>query len=113
MTIYHRSVLAGAESWSTPVQVQGVMWENRKGANVIASGLLAVNGVRVFVPFSHAALNAKVSDVLVKGLVSDVISTSFTMTDLRKKYPDVVTINSVDSKDFGSAVMQHVELGAT
>ncbi len=65
MTVYHRAVVAGAESY-TREQVVAVFWENRKAANVIKSGLLEADSVSVYVPFASApALNPKVGDVLV------------------------------------------------
>jgi hypothetical protein len=112
MTIYHKGIVAGAEAY-TAEQVQGVMWENRKAANVIRSGLLAADSVTVYVPLARGDIHAKIGDYLVKGLVTDVISSSFTITALKAKYADVVCIRSVDTKDFGSLSMQHVQIGAS
>lgn len=112
MTIYHKSVASGAESWARE-QVKKVFWENRKAANIIKSGLLEADSVAVYVPFTTAILSIKPGDVLVKGLVSDVIGPGFTISALKKKYADVVIVRSVDTMDYGSAALRHVQIGAS
>ena len=112
MTIFHQVMTAGVQSW-TSQQVPGVMWEARKQANVLRSGLLAADSATIYVPHARGEINAKVGDYLVKGLVDDVISSTFTITQLKAKYPSCVKINSVDDKDFGSPIMQHWQLGAS
>jgi hypothetical protein len=112
MTLYSKSIVAGAEVY-TRSQIRQVFWENRKAANVIQSGLLQADSVAVYIPFSRGSITFKVGDVLVKGLVDDEISPSFTITALKAKYADVVTVKSVDTKDFGSASMQHWQIGAS
>ena len=109
-TIYHKSVVSGAESW-TAQQVPGVMWENRKAANVLRSGLLEADSVAVYIPFARGVLSIKIGDVLVKGLVGDVVDSSFTISDLKRKYDDVVTVRSVDRMDYGSPALQHWQVG--
>ena len=112
MTLYQRSVVAGAEAW-TRVQVLAVFWENRKAANVLRSGLLEADKVAVYIPLARA-VTIQVGDVLVKGLVTDTVNSStFTMSDLKKKYADVVTVRSVDTMDYGSAALQHIQVGAS
>lgn len=69
----------------------------------------------------------QVGDYIVKGLVTDEIHeaiaysagppvvaavAAFMITDLKKKYDDVLQIKSVDFRDFGSIAMWHWELGA-
>jgi hypothetical protein len=112
LTIYHRSITAGAEVW-TRQAVSNAMWENRKAANVLRSGLLEADAVTVYVPFARGAIAVKVGDVLVKGAVTDTISGAFTMSDLKAKYADVVTVRSVDTMDYGSSALQHWEIGAS
>jgi hypothetical protein len=108
MTLYKKTIVNGAESWSR-TQIQGVMWEQRKAANVLRSGLLAADSAVIYIPIAKNPL-AKVGDVAVKGLVTDTISASFTITALKAKYPDNITLKSVDTLDFGSLSMQHVKL---
>jgi hypothetical protein len=112
ITIYHKAIVSGAESW-TSQQVKAVEWENRKAANVIASGLMEADSATVYIPFQRGEINANIGDYLVKGLVTDTISSAFTITALKAKYPDVVCIRSVDPKDFGSLIMRHWQIGAS
>lgn len=109
--------------------VVGVAWENRKASNTLATGgSIAADQARVFIPMQRGAnyLKSKawqalttktgkwtlqVDDVIVKGLVTDEIGTSFTISALRAKYDDVLIISSVDTMDSGSASMQHWMIG--
>ena len=112
-------------------EIVGIVWQGRKAANGLRSGLLASNSVAVYIPFQRdanyvqpiawQALTTKTGkwtlaegDVIVKGLVADEITTSpaFTMTNLKAKYDNVLTITSVDTMDMGSANMQHWQIGA-
>ena len=114
MTVYSKAVVAGVESWSR-TQVPGVSWQESKAANVMRSGLLEADRVNVFVPLPHvpAGLDIQIGDVLVRGLVTDTVSPSFTITALKAKYPRSATVRSVDPLDFSSARMQHLQLGAS
>lgn len=111
-TLYTRSIVAGGESWASHLII-GVFWENRKAANVLRSGMLEADSVAVYIPQARGDFSIKPGDVLVKGLVGDVINTTFTMTDLKAKYSDVVTVRSVDRKDFGSQGLRHWQIGAS
>lgn len=128
-TIYNLYIVSGAECYQR-TQLSAVAWQNRKAANVIASGLLAADSATVYIPLALGvsylkpltwqALSVKtgywtlaVGDVIVKGLVTDEITGGFTMTDLKAKYDDVVTIHSVDTMDAGSLSMQHWQVGAS
>lgn len=113
LTIYHKSVdsTTRTEVW-TPQQINRVLWENRKGANVLRSGLIEADSVTVYIPFERGEIEIKPGDVLVKGRVSDLVSSAFTITDLKQKYPESATVRSVDKMDYGSAHMQHWEIGA-
>lgn len=111
LTIYHKSIVDHAESW-TREAVNDVMWENRKAANVIQSGLLEADAVTVYIPFARGDISIKAGDMLVKGIVTDEITPSFTISDLKAAYDDVVVVRSVDTMDYGSAAMQHWQIGA-
>jgi hypothetical protein len=108
MTLYKKTIVSGSESW-TSTQIHGVMWEQKKAANVLRSGLLAADSAVIYIPIAKDP-SAKVGDVAVKGLVSDTISSSFTMSKLKAKYPNNITLKSVDTLDFGSKSLQHVKL---
>jgi hypothetical protein len=140
LTIYNRYIDATTRSEKYQrVQIIAVMWENRKASNVLATGgNMAADSVSVYIPRQRGAnylapkawqaLTSKtgkwtlqIGDVIVRGLVSDEIhdavvsppSAAFTLTDLKAKYDDVLTIRSVDLMDAGSYSLQHWQLGAS
>lgn len=109
-------------------EIRGVFWENRKAANVIKSGLLAADQASIYISFAVGtnhldpvewqALEDKtgkwtlqVGDYIVKGIVTDEVSSTFTITKLKAKYDDVLAISSIDTQDYGSASMRHWQLG--
>jgi hypothetical protein len=118
-------------------QLTKVAWEDRKGANVIRSGLLQADQATIFIPYlahctTHldpkawlAAKSGKWTlqsgDIVVKGLVSDEIhaavvsppSAAFTVSDLEAKYDNVLLITSVDPMLSGSQSMWHWKVGAS
>jgi hypothetical protein len=129
MTVYNAYVSAGSTLYQR-TQVTGVKWENRKASNVIKSGLLAADSVVVYVPFERGTnylkpkawtvltsktgkWTLKEGDYLVRGLVTDEISGGFTITALKAKYDDVVSIKSVDTMDAGSTIMHHWQVGGS
>lgn len=115
MTLYSKSINPTTRTEVyTRTEYVGVFWENRKAANVLRSGLLEADSVSVYIPSQTPGLfPIKVGDILVKWIVKDEITGSFTITDLKAKYPNVVTVRSVDTKDFGRKNMQHVQIGAS
>jgi len=108
-TLYSRSIVNGAEVW-TRTPITAVFWENRKAANVIQSGLLAADSAAVYIP--DASVSVKVGDVLVKGAVTKAIGPAYTMTNLKADYT-TITVRSVDLMDYGSAHLQHVQVGGS
>lgn len=107
-TLYAKSVVNGSEVW-TRSEIEAVFWENRKASNVIKSGLLQADSVAVYIP--GITNTVKVGDVLVKGIVMDMIAGSFTMSSLKAKYANVIVVKSVDLMDYGSAHLQHIQVG--
>ncbi len=111
-------------------QIVGVTWENRKAANVLASGgNLTADQAAIYIPMQRGAdylkpvawqgLPDKTSkwtlqagDVVVRGLVSDELTEALTVSDLKRKYDDVLIISSVDTMDQGSFHLQHWQVGA-
>ena len=96
---------------------------------MIRTGMMEADSASIFIPFARGANYLKpiawqellskagkwtlqIGDVIVRGLVSDEISSSFTITNLKEKYDDTLTISSVDSMDSGSANLQHWRIGA-
>ncbi len=113
LTIYHKGVNAAtrSESW-TIAHVFRVFWEENRAANVIKSGLLEADRVTVYVPFSRGEMTVQPGDVIVRGLVTEVITDNFTMSDLRAKYPASAAVRSVDRLDRGSLHLRHWQIGA-
>lgn len=131
LTIYNKYVDATtrAEKWQR-TQIKGVMWENQKASNTLASGgNLSANQATIYIPYARgsnylphtewSALSSKIGkwtlqegDFVVRGLVRDTISTVTTITSLKEKYPQVLSIKSIDMMDMGSAGMSHWQVGA-
>lgn len=111
---YHRTV------------IYNVHFEERKGANVMKSGLEQSDSVFVCIPYTSPVaifispkgyeraenkaefFTLKAGDILCRGEVEDEI------TSLKEfgKAHEYYTITSVDSYSFGSKRMQHWEVGA-
>ena len=125
ITIYHRYIDATTRTEKYQrSQVRGVLWENRKAAHVIATGgNLAANQANIYIPYQRGAgyvppnewkpgkWTMAVGDVIVRGLVNDEITSTFTVSDLKKKYDSVMNITSIDTMDMGSAWMNHWQVG--
>ena len=110
-TLYHRTIVDREEHWARSV-LPAVHWENRKAVNVLASGLLAADSVAVWIPDTSVVVES--GDVLVKGrIIDEVDPTSFTMMALKNKYPNAVTVTSVDLYDYGSPFMRHLRIKAS
>lgn len=131
ITVYNKyvDIYSRSEKFQR-TQIKDVAWESRKAANVISmGGHMEVDQAQIFIPFARktnylapfawTALSIKtakwtlqVGDVIVKALVTDEITNIFSMSDLKAKYDDVLTISSVDTMDRGSLPMQHFQVGA-
>lgn len=129
LTVYNRYIVDGDEVWQL-FHVLNVMWEDTKAVNILKSGLMSADSVIVFIPrlgrMSYVfpkewvALTDKSGfwtlqpgDTLVKGLVTDVIGPTFTISDLNRKYGDVVNITTIDRLDMGSPALWHWRVGAS
>jgi hypothetical protein len=99
-------------------EVPEVMWQASKAANVIKSGLQEADRANIWVPYKlhdgtdrRDTLNFKVGDYLVRGIVNDEITATFTIAKLLKKYPSAVKVTSVDDKDYSMSGENYVRLG--
>lgn len=106
--------------------IHNVHWEDRKGANIMQSGLVSSDSSTVFIPFSSVpeyvkpkefiekvqGITLQVEDIIVKGLIEENLENEISIKTLESKYDDVRVITTVDTKDFGSEHMQHWEVGA-
>jgi len=130
-TIYNKSVdpSTRTEVYQRKVLTE-VYWENRRAVNQLASGgNKAADKVLVLIPMTlsdeYLAPRAwqalvdktgnwtlQTEDFIVRGAVSDEITGEFTMSDLKRKYDDVLEIKSVDRMDAGSERINHWQVGA-
>ena len=111
--------------------IPAVMWEDRKDRNVIATGgNLAANQATIYIPFTWdlptflkpkawLALADKTTnwtiqkgDILVKGELTQELGSSYTPSDLKADYDDVLSVASLDTMDLGSFALQHWKIGA-
>jgi hypothetical protein len=130
ITLYNKYVhsTTRSELWLR-TQIRDVVWEDRKAANVINSGLIEADQAAIFIPYARGILyrdpttwqalvtktgywTLQVGDIIAQGLVTDEITGSFAITDLKKKYPSILSIRSVDTMNMGSISMWHWQVGA-
>ena len=129
---YQRTVIPAVE-WENRKGVNGM----KSGALASNSARVFISlamGVNYLKPKAWQALTTKTGkwtlaegDVIVKGTVTDEIHAAvpysagppevpavaaFAMSDLKKKYDDVLTITSVDTYDMGSEALRHWQVGA-
>ena len=121
-TIYNKYLVGRVDTFQR-VQILNVHWEQRHARE----GNQDNDFTLVFIPFARGtaylaprewqALTSKtgkwtlqIGDVIVKGLITNEIVGTFTLSDLKRTYDDVLVIASVDTRDFGSSNMQHWEL---
>lgn len=110
-TIYHRIYDNASRQERYQRQVlNGVFWEDRKGANVIRSGMEKANQATIYIPFSVGSFVLKPGDRIVRGIVNMEIDGS-KISALEEAYTDVLTVTSIDRMDYGSQGMQHWEVG--
>ena len=105
-------------------ELKGVMLIASKGANIIKSGLVTADSVRITIPKGvnsgtktfkapkawQATPNVDMGnfwtlqpgDKIAKGLVNYEITSPNTIAGLEKTYDNVYTITTVDTLDFGS-----------
>jgi hypothetical protein len=110
--------------------VVGVNWQAAKAVFQGAAGMVRSDVATIFIPLARGATTYKLpiawqalvtktgywtiqeGDIVVKGTVTDEITTEFTVTNLRAKYDNCLVVTSVDTNDQGSASIQHWKVGA-
>lgn len=115
------------------VVLRDVFWDDNKQSNFLKSGSSAADRATVFIPFSvqtegkryvkpmewtqasledaQGLFTLKTKDFLVKGVCGYTHEAGQPISELTKRYDDVITLTSVDSKDFGSEFMRHWQIG--
>jgi len=120
ITVYNKYTSSSAEAYTRRVLVAD-MWSNRKAQNVIRSGgfldadsaTIIISSVRdgnesYYEALAWNALATKIGwtlqrgDVIVKGSVSKVISSSYHLSNLMNDYEEVVRISSIDIRNLGN-----------
>lgn len=111
--------------------LKGVLVDESQGANVLKSGLTTADAATVFIPFwVDAGLKAFIQEKEYERLAADeqikhwtlrtgkdffirgeVIEPGRTRQQLEEMYDGVYSITTVDTKDFGTADMQHWQIG--
>jgi hypothetical protein len=124
ITLYNKYLVGRVETWQR-VQIEDVHWEQRHARE----GNEDNDFTLVFIPFARGTSYLKprewqasgktgywtlqIGDVIVKGLVSDeLVAGTFTLSNLKAAYDDVLVIASVDTRDYGSSNLQHWEVTA-
>lgn len=101
--------------------IEKVHWEDRKGANIISSGLMSADQTTVYIPYSScqnyiSPKNFKINkngftlepeDIIVRGKILEDFTT---IKNLEKKHDYVRVITTVDNYNFGN--LKHFEVGA-
>ncbi len=123
-TVYNKYLVGRVDTWQR-VQIEGIHWEERHAREGNQDNDFTI----VFIPFARGlgykqprewlassktgAWTLQIGDVIVKGLVSDeLVAGTFSLSDLKRIYDDVLVIASVDTRDFGSSHLQHWEVTA-
>jgi len=122
-TVYNKYLVGRVETYQR-VEIKAVQWEQRHARQ----GNQDNDFTSVYIPFERGADYLKpreslsvsdkpdhwtlqIGDVIVKGIVTnELVAGTFTLSDLKRTYDDVLVINSVDTRDYGSANMQHWEV---
>lgn len=116
--------------------IPAVHWEDHRGVGGTGTSHPSTNGVSVFIPFSVAdqmpsgylppedfvGSPAEVraahwtlakGDILLKGVVSEEIAAEAGIKEFMFRHRDAVTVQAVDTADYGSYAMRHWEVAAT
>jgi len=129
ITVYNKHIDSRSAEYQRTI-ITGVVWQNVRAANKLRSGGdIAANKVTIYIPKALGAnyiepkewqaLSNKTGkwtlqsgDYVVRGTATETISASFTITDLKAKYNDVLAISEIDPHLYGSLRMQHWQVGA-
>lgn len=113
LTLYSYTITeAGVETW-TRFEIPNVVWQDSYSQNKLRSGAVNADRVNVWIPINDRSFVLKEEDYIVKGIVEDVITSEFTISDLRQKYSNCMKITSVDVKDYAARKsMNHIRIMA-
>lgn len=128
ITIYNKYIEGRAEKYQR-AEILAVLWESAAAIAKRRKADLSANKAVLAIPFSECTYysSPKVwqsletlvratrwtlqeGDVVVRGIVTDEITSEFTLSALRAKYDDVLEIVSVSRMDQGSPNTHHWEV---
>lgn len=121
VTVYNKYIASNVERWKRTV-LPGVYWNAVNGAVLRKTGAASADSVVVIIPRSlpgytkpkawealpnkSGSWTVQAGDMIVKGIVTIEITRSAAKE--LDSYDDVLTITTVDDKDFGS--LAHLEV---
>ena len=100
----------------TKYDIDKAFWDERKASNVVKSGLVNADSVKIFIPYTKDELEfAPSRDIVIRGKIQEGIDTTSekTVAESKKKLQEkygFVTVASCDKKLYGSKEMWHYEL---
>lgn len=109
ITVYHF-----ADNKYTREVITNVFWDNVKQSNVLKSGVVTADSVKIIIPTEEDIEFEGSKDIVVKGELTYEFDNTSQQTisnsikHLKDNYKDVVTVNVVDSKLFGG--LSHIQL---
>jgi len=127
ITIYNRHFVNRIETYQRVI-VRDIVWQATKAVSGRSTGVLGSNVATVLIPMQRGTNYLKPKawqalidksgnwtlqegDVIVRGAITQEITTEYKLSNLRSEYDDIVTITSVDAMDEGSLNVQHWEVG--
>lgn len=114
ITIYHYS-----DAGFTRRVIKDVFWSDTKQSNMVKSGLVTIDGVKVLIPLKSVPDGLKFTtghDLIVKGITefefnnTDERAISESHKSLIDNHDRVVTVSICDDKRYGSPAVQHLSL---
>lgn len=127
LTVYNRYVQTREEKYQR-AEISAALWESAKAVSRRSAARIADDNAVVSIPFAVCADHVmpkawleladktgkwtlQAGDVIVRGIVTDEITSGFTLSALRAKYDDVLEITSVERMDQGSPNTHHWQVG--
>ena len=122
ITIYNKYTENRAEKYKRS-EILSVVWQSTKAVSQMRTQT-AANVALILIPFAQGASYQKPKawqsdrvgwtlqegDVVVRSIVTDEITSLYTVDSLHTEHDDVFIIASVDAMDEGSPAVQHWEL---
>jgi hypothetical protein len=99
--------------------IHDVFWDEVKQSNIIRSGLITADSVKIFIPVKNIPSGVKFTtgrDLVIKGITEFEFNNtsqqtiSASLATLKADHDKVVIVSVVDDKTYGSPSMQHYEI---